>query len=106
MEPELRQAAVFAGERPPGVVLASTGDAEWVAAARQIAGALRDAATGEFDSAHVALDSGELFVLAESGYTLVAGTGRFVLASLTRFDARMCLRDLASEHGSGEDAER
>ncbi len=81
MEPELRSAALFAGNAADGKLLAADGAAS----------------EGEFDSAHVALEQGEAFVLAESGYTLVWTTGRFVLASLTRFDARMCLRDLAAE---------
>ncbi len=100
MEPELRSAAIFAGEETTGDPLAATGDDAWAATAGNLAAAVRAAATGEFDSAHVALEGGEAFVLSESGYTLVATTGRFVLASLTRFDARMCLRDLASEQGS------
>jgi len=99
MEPELRRAAVFAGDGAAGPVLATTGDPDWTETARRLAGELAAATPGDFDSAHVALDSGEVFVLADAGYTLVATTGRFVLASLTRFDARMCLRDLAAERG-------
>lgn len=100
MEPELRSAAVFPGDGTVGGPLATTGGPAWTDAARDLAVAVHAASDGEFDSAHVALEQGEAFVLAESGYTLVATTGRFVLASLTRFDARMCLRDLAAEHGS------
>ncbi|MCO5315957.1 MAG: hypothetical protein M9938_07335 [Solirubrobacterales bacterium] len=97
MEPELRSAALFAGNAADGKLLAADGDADWVNRARELDAAVRAASEGEFDSAHVALEQGEAFVLAESGYTLVWTTGRFVLASLTRFDARMCLRDLAAE---------
>lgn len=100
MEPELRFAAVFPGDGTDGEPLASTAGSAWIVSARALASAVRAASAGEFDSAHVALTQGEAFVLSESGYTLVATTGRFVLASLTRFDARMCLRDLAAEHGS------
>lgn len=100
MEPELRSAAVFPGDGTDGDPLASTGGPGWVASARALAVAVRAASPGEFDSAHIALGQGEAFVLSESGYTLVATTGRFVLASLTRFDARMCLRDLAAGYGS------
>lgn len=98
MEPELKAAAVFAGDGDPDRLVAATGDPGWVADAAKLARAVRAEATGEFDSAHVALNEGEVFVVAEAGYTVVATTGRFVLASLTRFDARMCLRDLAAEH--------
>lgn len=99
MEPELKQAAIFRGEGDPAGLLAATGDAAWTRSAAVLARSVRDAAEAGFDSAHIALEEGEVFVVAESGHTLVAATGRFVLAALTRFDARMCLRDLAAETG-------
>lgn len=102
MEPELRAAALFAGDGETGELLASTGDSGWAADAAELLGALREASRGEFDSAHIALDQGEVFVATEAGYTLVATTQRFVLASLTGFDARMCLRDLAAEWDPGD----
>lgn len=97
MEPELKGAAIFRGDGDPASVMAATGDPAWVEDAAALARSVREAAEGGFDSAHIALEDGEAFVVAEAGYTLVATTGRFVLASLTRFDARMSLRDLATE---------
>ncbi|MGB0121246.1 MAG: hypothetical protein WBP55_09875, partial [Solirubrobacterales bacterium] len=47
------------------------------------------------DSAHLATDEAEIFVVREKGLVLVAVTARFVLASLTGFDLRMALRDLS-----------
>lgn len=100
LEPELRGAAIFSrdGTRRE-LVAARDDDDEWAEAAAEVADAVELAASGEFDSAHVALDDGEVFVVAEAGFTLVASTGRFVLASLTGYDMRMSLRDLAGSHG-------
>ncbi len=100
LEPELRGAAIFSGTGPDRRLLAVTVDDDrWAEAAVELADAVIGAAVEEFDSAHVALDAGEAFVVSEAGLTLVATTGRFVLASLTGFDMRMCLRDLAGSHG-------
>lgn len=100
LEPELRGAAIFAGDGPGRRLLAvRDGDDRWAEAAAELAEATAAAARDGFDSAHVALNGGEAFVVAEAGLTLVATTGRFVLASLTGFDMRMGLRDLAGEHG-------
>lgn len=104
MEPELKAAAIFRGDGGPADLVAATGDLGWAGNAGDVARAVRNAAEGGFDSAHIALEQGEVFVVAEAGFTLVAATGRFVLASLTRFDARMCLRDLAAEDGSEAEA--
>jgi hypothetical protein len=46
------------------------------------------------DSAHLATETAEVFVVRQDGLSLVAVTGRFVLASLTSFDMRMALRDV------------
>ncbi len=100
LEPELRGAAIFAGTGTDLTPLAVRhDDPRWAEVAAELAGAAATAATEELDSAHVALDGGEAFVVTEAGLTLVATTGRFVLASLTGYDMRMCLRDLSGSHG-------
>jgi hypothetical protein len=95
LEPELRAAAVLSGT---GEVLASTSDDEaFRRSATDFAEALAAAGPGELDSSHVATEEAEVFLVSESGFRLVAVTARFVLASLTSFDIRMSLRDLAAE---------
>lgn len=96
LEPELRQAAVVSDH---GEVLATTTGSEgWGRAAVELLKALGSAGTGELDSSHVATQDAEVFVVREAGFALVAVTARFVLASLTSFDVRMSLRDLAAEN--------
>lgn len=101
LEPELINAAILDRE---GETVAATSDSrEW---AEQAAGLARDleAASGpeKFDSAHIASAEGEVFVVSESGLSLVAVTGRFVLAALTSYDMRMALRDAARAGDTGE----
>lgn len=95
LEPELVSAGIFGPDRIP---IALTGGSEgWSKTAAQLLDAL-DAASGDevIDSAQVASTDGEVFVVIESGLSLVAVTGRFVLASLTSYDMRMALRDVAT----------
>jgi len=95
LEPELRAAAIIG---PGGAPVASSGsDPEWSARAGDLLAALDEAKDREIDSAHLATETAEVFVVREHGLALVAVTGRFVLASLTSFDIRMALRDLARE---------
>jgi hypothetical protein len=95
LEPELKAAAVLSDQ---GEVLASTnGDEAWGRFALDLVHALETAGAGELDSSHVTTPEAEIFTVAESGFALVAVTARFVLASLTSFDIRMSLRDLAAE---------
>ncbi len=97
LEPELRAAAVVSAE---GEVLASTTEDDGFGrSAAEFADAVAAAGPGELDSSHVATERAEVFMVTDSGYSLVAVTARFVLASLTSFDIRMSLRDLASEVG-------
>ena len=108
LEPQLIAGGIFDSERNP---VATTSDSPtWAREAAALLEAL-EAGSGEeeFDSAHVASTEGEVFAVAESGLSLVAVTGRFVLASLTSYDMRMALRDVvrsnprnpASEAGNG-----
>jgi predicted regulator of Ras-like GTPase activity (Roadblock/LC7/MglB family) len=95
MSPDLRGAAILAGD---GTVLAASGDAgAW---AEESVGlfASADAAGGEpVEQIHVATQAGEVFALRHEGYAAVAVTERFALASLTFFDMRSALRELAKD---------
>ncbi len=79
-----------------GSVLAATGAGErW----REDAGALFEAAdrAGEepVEQVHIGTGQGEVFAIRCAGLAAVAVTDRFALASLTFFDLRSMLRDLA-----------
>ena len=80
-----------------GRVLAATGDAEeWRDASRELLAAADAAADEPVDHAHIATADGEAFCVREGGLTGFAVTERFVLASLTIFDLRNALRQLAA----------
>jgi hypothetical protein len=100
LEPELVSAGIFDAGREP--VAISSKNPSWPRQAATLLEAL-EAGSGDeaFDSAHVASSAGEVFVVSESGLSLVAVTGRYVLASLTSYDMRMALRD-AARAGSGQ----
>ncbi len=95
MSPDLRGGAILTAD---GSALAASGDAgEW---AEEAVGLLRIAnAAGEepVDQIHVATQAGEVFALRHAGFVAVAVTERFALASLTFFDMRSALRELAKE---------
>jgi predicted regulator of Ras-like GTPase activity (Roadblock/LC7/MglB family) len=93
LSPDLRGAAILG---PQGGVLAASGDPErW----REDAAALFEAADragGEpVEQIHIGTEQGEVFALRHAGLAAVAVTDRFALASLTLFDLRSLLRDLA-----------
>jgi predicted regulator of Ras-like GTPase activity (Roadblock/LC7/MglB family) len=95
MSPDLRGAAILAAD---GDVLAASGEADrW----REDAAALfevADRAGGEpVEQVHVGTEQGEIFALRHAGLAAVAVTERFALASLTFFDLRATLRDLARD---------
>jgi hypothetical protein len=93
MSPDLRGAAILAAD---GTALAASGDA--AAWAEEAVGLLRvaDAAGDEpVLQIHVATLAGEVFALRHDGFVAVAVTERFALASLTFFDMRSALRELA-----------
>ena len=101
LEPELVNAGIFDLDRE--AVAVSSDSPGWPMEAVGLLDAL-EAASGEerFDSAHIASENGEVFVVSESGLSLVAVTGRFVLASLTSYDMRMALRDVARAEFNAE----
>lgn len=94
MSLDLRGAAILAAD---GSILASSGEpARW----REDAAALfevADRAGGEpVEQIHIGTEQGEVFGLRHAGLTALAVTERFALASLTFFDLRSLLRDLAA----------
>jgi predicted regulator of Ras-like GTPase activity (Roadblock/LC7/MglB family) len=93
MSPDLRGAAILGGN---GAVLAASGDAKrWhedVAALFEAA----DRASEPVEQVHIGTEQGEVFALRHAGLAAVAVTDRFALASLTFFDMRALLRDLAA----------
>lgn len=96
LEPELRGAVILGpgGEILESSVPAASGFAEAAGSLVNELVAYRDE---PLDSAHIASDEAEVFVVREAGMTLVAVAARFVLASLMTYDIRMTLRDLAVE---------
>lgn len=100
MSPDLRGGAILAGD---GTVLAASGDA--AAWAEEAVTLLRvaDAAGDEpVEQIHVATQAGEVYALRAHGFAAVAVTERFTLSSLTFFDLRSALRELAKASGDGE----
>ncbi len=95
MSPDLRGGAILAAD---GSILAASGDdGRWGEDAAALL-AIADAAGGEpVEQIHVATQAGEVFALRHAGYAAVAVTERFALASLTFFDMRSALRELAKD---------
>lgn len=94
MSPDLRGAAILDAN---GTVLAASNDPDrWgedAAALFEVA----DRAGGEpVEQVHLGTEQGEVFALRHAGLAAVAVTERFALASLTFFDMRALLRDLAA----------
>lgn len=93
MSPDLRGAAILAGD---GAVLAASSDASrW----REDAATLfevADRSGAPVEQVHIGTEQGEVFALRHAGLAAVAVTDRFALASLTFFDMRALLRDLAA----------
>lgn len=94
MSPDLRGAAILG---VGGSVLAASSDPDrW----REDAAALFEVAdrAGEepVEQVHIGTEQGEVFALRHAGLAAIAVTERFALASLTFFDMRSLLRDLAA----------
>jgi predicted regulator of Ras-like GTPase activity (Roadblock/LC7/MglB family) len=93
MSPDLRGGAIMTAD---GTVLASSSEAaDWATEAVALL-KLADA-TGEepVEQIHVATQAGEVFALRAHGFAAVVVTERFALSSLTFFDMRSALRELA-----------
>jgi len=94
LSPDLRGAAIFDGD---GAVLAASGDPDrWREDAAALFAAADRADREPVEQIHVGTEQGEVFALRHSGLAAVAVTERFALASLTFFDLRATLRDLAA----------
>jgi predicted regulator of Ras-like GTPase activity (Roadblock/LC7/MglB family) len=92
MSADLRGCAIVA---PGGELLAATGDADgWQKAAADVIAAADAAAKEPVTQAHVGTEDGEVFVVRDGDYALVAAADRFALAGLMVFDIRAALRDL------------
>ncbi len=94
MSLDLRGAAILGTD---GAVLAASDHAErWGEDAAALFG-VADRAGGEpVEQVHIGTEQGEVFALRHAGLAAVTVTERFALASLTFFDMRAVLRDLAA----------
>ncbi len=94
MSPDLRGAAIL--DREGAVLAASDQPERWrddVASLFEVA----DRAGAEpVEQVHIGTEQGEVFALRHAGLAAVAVAERFALASLTFFDMRAVLRDLAA----------
>jgi predicted regulator of Ras-like GTPase activity (Roadblock/LC7/MglB family) len=94
MSPDLRGAAIIAAD---GEVLAASGEpARWREDATALFGVADRAGGEQVEQIHVGTEQGEVFALRHAGLAAVAVTERFALSSLTFFDMRSLLRDLAA----------
>ena len=99
MSPDRRGGAIL---DPSGKVLAASGDPDaWRAATEELLAAADAAGSEPAEAVHVATEAGEVFVLRHGGLVGVTVTDRFTLSSLTLYDLRAALRDLAREPGRG-----
>jgi predicted regulator of Ras-like GTPase activity (Roadblock/LC7/MglB family) len=94
MSPDLRGAAILDAD---GAVLAANDQpTRWREDAATLFAAA-DRADGEpVEQVHIGTEQGEVFALRHAGLAAIAVTERFALASLTFFDMRALLRDLAN----------
>jgi predicted regulator of Ras-like GTPase activity (Roadblock/LC7/MglB family) len=103
MSPDLRGGAIMTAD---GTVLAASSEAaEWATEAVALLSVADAAGEEPVEQLHVATQAGEVFALRAHGFAAVAVTERFALASLTFFDMRSALRELAGEAGREEDGE-
>jgi predicted regulator of Ras-like GTPase activity (Roadblock/LC7/MglB family) len=93
MSPDLRGGAILTVD---GTVLAASGEsAGWANEAVNLLKVADRAGDGPIEQAHVATQSGEVYALRAHGFAAVVVTERFTLSSLTFFDMRSALRELA-----------
>ncbi|HET9163541.1 MAG TPA: hypothetical protein VFN89_08890 [Solirubrobacterales bacterium] len=93
MSPDLRGAAILG---PRGEVLAAADRfSRWEEDAATLFAVADRAGEEAVEQVHIGTEQGEVFALRHAGLAAVAVTERFALASLTFFDMRSVLRDLA-----------
>jgi predicted regulator of Ras-like GTPase activity (Roadblock/LC7/MglB family) len=95
LSPDLRGAAIL--DADGDVLAASDRPDRWREDAAALLGAADRADEEPVEQVHVGTEQGEVFALRHAGLATVAVTERFALASLTFFDLRAMLRDLAGE---------
>jgi hypothetical protein len=94
MSLDLRGAAILG---PEGTVLAANGDpGRWREDAAALFEVADQAGDEPVEQVHIGTEQGEVFALRHAGLAAIAVTERFALASLTFFDLRALLRDLAA----------
>ncbi len=93
MSPDLRGAAILG---PDGAVLAPDDPSgHWAEGAAALFEVADRAGEEPVEQVHIGTEQGEVFALRHAGLAAVAVTERFALASLTLFDMRSLLRELA-----------
>ena len=98
MSPDLRGGAILTAD---GTVLAASTEAvEWATEVVALLSVADAAGEERVDQVHVATQAGEVFALRAEGFAAVVVTERFALASLTFFDMRSALRELAKGEGA------
>jgi predicted regulator of Ras-like GTPase activity (Roadblock/LC7/MglB family) len=103
MSLDLRGAAILGTD---GSVLAARDEpGRWAEDAAALFEAADRAGGEPVEQIHIGTEQGEVFALRHAGLAAVAVTERFALASLTFFDLRALLRDLAAG-GDGRAGER
>jgi predicted regulator of Ras-like GTPase activity (Roadblock/LC7/MglB family) len=94
MSPDLRAAAILG---PDGALLAAAETpGHWQEGVATLFDAADRAGGEPVEQVHIGTEQGEVFALRHAGLAAVAVTERFALASLTFFDMRSLLRDLAA----------
>jgi predicted regulator of Ras-like GTPase activity (Roadblock/LC7/MglB family) len=102
MSPDLRGGAILTAD---GTLLAASGDAgAWATEAAALLAVADAAGDGPVAQLHVATQAGEVFALRHGGFAAVVVTERFTLSSLTFFDMRSALLELAGSGGAGASA--
>ena len=101
MSVDLRGAAII--DSGGAVLAASDQPDRWREDAAALFAVADSAEAEPVEQVHVATEQGEVFALRHRGLAAVVVTERFALASLTLFDMRSVLRDLArGERPRGE----
>jgi predicted regulator of Ras-like GTPase activity (Roadblock/LC7/MglB family) len=97
MSPDLRGGAILTAD---GTVLAASGEASgWATETVALLSVADATGDGPVEQVHVATQAGEVFALRAHGFAAVVVTERFTLSSLTFFDMRSALRELATGGG-------
>ena len=94
MSIDLRGAAILAGDG--SVLAAAAAPGRWAEDAATLFEVADRAGEEPVEQVHIGTEQGEVFAIRHAGLAAIAVTERFALASLTFFDLRSLLRDLAA----------